>query len=82
MMAWASSSVSAPGLTDKVTDRYPVAWSLLSAEAPCGVSGLTTEATSGALAASAAAWLTAPAYLESVSFPLPTCSTIGLVPLA
>ena len=42
---------------------------------------MTTEATSGALATSAAAWLTALAYLESVSFPLLTCSTIGLVPL-
>ncbi len=82
MMAWASSADSCPGSTDKVTDRYPVAWSLLSAEAPCEVSGLTTEATSGALATSAAASLTAPAYLESVSFPLLTCSTIGLVPLA
>ena len=82
MIVWASSTDSAPGLTDKVTDKYPVAWSLLSAEAPCEVSGLITEATSGALATSAAAWLTAPAYLESVSFPLLTCSTIGLVPLA
>src|SRR5262249_50717931 len=72
----------APGLTDNVTDRYPVLWSLLSAEAPCEVSGLTTEATSGALATSAAAWLTAWEYLESVSFPLLTCSTIGLDPLA
>ena len=81
MMVWASSFDSCPGLTDKVTDRYPVAWSLLSAAAPCEVSGLTTEATSGALATSAAAWLTALAYLESVSFPLLTCSTIGLVPL-
>src|SRR5438874_2096648 len=82
MMAWASSLDSCPGLTDKVTDRYPVAWSLLSAEAPCEVSGLTTEATSGALATSPAAWFTALAYLESVSLPLLTCSTIGLVPLA
>ncbi len=57
-------------------------WFLLSAEAPCGVSGLTTEATYGAFATSAAAWLTAPVYLESVSFPFATCSTIGLVPLA
>ena len=56
-------------------------WSLLSAEAPCAVSGLTTEATSGGLATPAAAWLTAGEYLESVSFPLATCSTIGLVPL-
>src|SRR5262249_27617499 len=64
------------------TARYPVRWSLLSAEAPCVVSGLTTEATSGALATSAAAWLTACEYLESVSFPLATCSTIGLDPLA
>ena len=46
------------------------------------MSGLTTEATSGALATSAAAWLTADEYLESVSFPLLTCSTIGLDPLA
>ena len=46
------------------------------------MSGLTTEATSGALATSAAAWLTACEYLESVSFPLLTCSTIGLDPLA
>src|ERR1700746_4216889 len=61
---------------------YPVLGSLLSAEAPCAVSGLTTEATSGALAASAPAWLTAWEYLESVSFPLLTCSTIGLDPLA
>ncbi len=43
---------------------------------------MTTEATSGALATSAAAWLTAFAYFESVSFPLPACSTIGLVPFA
>src|ERR1700750_2791064 len=71
-----------PGLTDIVTARYPVLWSLLSAEAPCSVSGLTTEATSGVLATSAAAWLTAWEYLESVSFPLLTCSTIGLDPLA
>src|SRR5262249_55426217 len=71
-----------PGLTDKVTVRYPVFWSLLRAEAPCEVSGLTTDATSGALATSAAAWLTAWEYLESVSFPLLTCSTIGLDPLA
>ena len=55
---------------------------MLSAEAPCDVSGLTTEATSGALATSAAAWFTALAYLASVSFPLLTCSTIGLDPLA
>src|SRR5215467_11654854 len=82
MMAWASSWVSCPGLTDKVTDRYPVAWSLLSAAAPWEDSGLTTEATSGALATPAAAWLTALAYWEPVSFPLLTCSTIGLVPLA
>ena len=46
------------------------------------MSGLTTEATSGALATSAAAWLTACEYLESVSLPLLTCSTIGLDPLA
>src|SRR5215831_11846024 len=82
MIVWASPTVSDPGATDVVTDRYPVAWSLLSAEAPCDVSGLTTEATSGALATSAAAWLTACEYLESVSFPLATCSTIGLDPLA
>ncbi len=65
-----------------VTDRYPVAWSLLSAEAPWDVSGLTTEATCGALATSAAASLTALEYFESVSFPLFTCRTIGLEPLA
>src|SRR6201996_3424412 len=82
IIVWASSWDSAPGLTDKVTDKYPVAWSLLRAEAPCEVSGLTTEATSGALATAAAAWLTAPEYLESVSFPLLTCKTIGLLPLA
>ena len=46
------------------------------------MSGFTTEATSGALATSATAWLTACEYLESVSFPLLTCSTIGLDPLA
>ena len=69
-------------MTNSVTDKYPVAWSLLSAEAPWDVSGLTTDATSGALATSAAAWLTAPEYLESVSFPLLTCKTIGLVPFA
>ncbi len=57
-------------------------WSLLSAEAPCEVSGLITEATSGALATSAAAWFTALAYLSSVSLPWLTCSTIGLDPLA
>jgi hypothetical protein len=45
MMFCACSTVNAPGLTDRVTDRYPVAWFLLSAEAPCGVRGLTTEAT-------------------------------------
>ena len=82
MIVWASWTDSAPGLTDSVTDKYPVAWSLLSAEAPWDVSGFTTDATSGALATSAAAWLTAPEYLESVSFPLLTCKTIGLVPLA
>src|SRR5215468_6817583 len=82
MIACASPADSAPGLTDKVTDRYPVRWSLLNAEAPCEVSGLTTEATSGALATPAAAWLTACEYVESVSFPLATCSTIGLDPLA
>src|SRR5215813_1534630 len=82
MIACASPTDIAPGLTDRVTERYPVLWSLLSAEAPCAVSGLTTEATSGALATSAAAWLTACEYLESVSFPLLTCSTIGLDPLA
>ena len=69
-------------MTDSVTDRYPVFWSLLSVDAPCEVSGLTTEATSGALATSAAAWLTAPEYFESVSFPFATCSTMGLAPLA
>src|SRR5262249_23531919 len=67
MIVCASSTVSDPGLTEVVTDRYPVAWSLLSAAAPGGVSGLTTEATSGALATSAAAWFTALAYLASVS---------------
>src|SRR5262252_8445815 len=46
------------------------------------VSPLTTEATSGALATAAAACPTAWEYLESVSFPLATCSTIGLDPLA
>ena len=81
MIVWASSTEIAPGLTDSVTARYPVCWSLLSADAPAEVSGLTTEATSGALATSAADWLTAAAYLESVSFPLLTCRTIGLDPL-
>ena len=46
------------------------------------VSGLTTEATCGSLATSAADWLTAVAYLESVSLPLRACRTIGLVPFA
>ena len=46
------------------------------------MSGLTTEATFGALATSAAASLTAVAYLASVSLPLWACSTIGLVPFA
>jgi hypothetical protein len=55
---------------------------LLRAEDPCGVSGLTTDATFGALATSEAAWLTAFEYFESVSFPLGACSTMGLVPLA
>ena len=44
------------------------------------MSGLTTEATCGAFATSAAAWLTALAYLESVSFPLADVQTIGLEP--
>ena len=65
-----------------VTDRYPVALSLLSAEAPWEVSGLTTEATCGAFAKSDAASLTALEYFESVSFPLFTCRTIGLEPFA
>jgi hypothetical protein len=55
MMVFTSSTESEPGLTDVVTDRYPVLLSLLSAEAPCDVSGLITEATFGALATSAAA---------------------------
>jgi hypothetical protein len=59
-----------------------VVWSLLSADAPCGVSGLTTEATFGVLATSAAAVLTASAYFWSVSLPFGAWSTIGLVPLA
>ena len=46
------------------------------------MSGLTTEATSGCLARSVAASLTALEYLESVSFPFGACRTIGLVPLA
>src|ERR1700744_6292519 len=82
MICWASSSDNDPGLTLRPTVRYPVAWSLLSAEAPSGVSGLMTEATLGCLARSAAASLTALEYLESVSLPLLACSTIGLVPLA
>ena len=57
-------------------------WSLLSAPAPCGESGLTTDATCGALAIAAAAALTASAFLGSVSLPLLACSTIGLVPFA
>ena len=55
---------------------------MLSSDAPAEVRGLTTEATCGALATSAAASLTALAYFESVSFPFATCSTIGLDPLA
>ncbi len=55
MIFWASASDSLPGLTASVTDRYPVAWSLLSAAAPCGVSGLITDATFGFFATSAAA---------------------------
>ena len=69
-------------MTVKPTDRYPVDWFLLSCEAPCDVNGFTTDATYGALATSAAASLTAFAYLESVSFPLLAWSTIGLVPFA
>src|ERR1700691_4266169 len=43
---------------------------------------MTTDATCGAFATSAADSLTAFAYLDSVSLPLEACSTIGLVPLA
>ena len=43
---------------------------------------MTTEATCGAFATSAAASLTALEYFESVSFPLFTCRTIGLEPFA
>src|SRR5215470_2981151 len=82
MIACASPADIAPGFTDRVTARYPVFWSLLSAAAPWEDSGLTTDATSGAFATSAAAWPTAWEYLESVSFPLATCNTIGLDPLA
>jgi hypothetical protein len=82
MIACASSVESSPGLTASVTDRYPVFWSLLRAEAPWGVSGLTTEATFGAFATSAVAWSTALEYLASVNLPLEACRTIGLVPLA
>ena len=46
------------------------------------MSGLTTEATCGAFATSAAAWSTAFEYFASVSLPLWACSTIGLVPFA
>jgi hypothetical protein len=82
MIFCASPTDSEPGLLDKLTDRYPLDWSLLSADAPCGVRGLITEATFGAFATSAAAWLTALAYLESVNLPFAACRTIGLVPFA
>src|SRR5450755_2387376 len=82
MIFCASCSDSLPGLTASVTDRYPVALSLLSAEAPWVLRGLITDATFGFLATSAAESLTAPAYLESVSWPLEVCRTIGLVPFA
>src|SRR5947209_4987601 len=82
MIVCASPTESDPGLTLRPTVRYPVDWSLLSVEAPCEVNGLTTDATFGFLATSEAAVLTAFAYLESVSFPLEACRTIGLVPLA
>ena len=44
-------------------------WSLLSAAAPAGVRGLTTEATLGAFATAAAAAFTASAFFGSVSLP-------------
>jgi len=59
-----------------------VLWSLLRAEVPWGVSGLTTDATCGAFATSSAAWSTAFEYFASVSLPLWACRTIGLVPFA
>ena len=83
MIDCASLRDSEPGLTLSPTVMYPVDLSLLSAAAPCDVSGLMTEETSGCLARSVAAVLTALAYLESVSLPpLGACSTIGLVPFA
>src|SRR3981081_4197916 len=82
MIVCASSTDIDTGLLCNGTDKDSVDRSLLSGEAPCGVSGLTTDATFGALVTSAAASLTPFAYLESVSFPVGACRTIGLVPLA
>src|SRR5262245_3683957 len=82
MMVWASSTDSDPVLADKVTEMYPVFWSFVRAEAPAGERGLVAEATNGALATSSAALLPADAYFWSDSFPLSTCSTIGLDPVA
>ena len=84
MILCTSSVDSSPGLVDSVTAMYPVVLSLLSAAAPCGVNGLTTEATFGSFATAAAAAFTASAFFASVSAPPPgsACRTIGLVPLA